>query len=131
MEQTYWAQGENRFRVIGDSEFVCLCDADTLLVRRIDELLEQLIVSPGVAGKLFMLRSFLLRRKEACVKVWEDAAQKLLGRSIDFPCRYTLRRNSNSPDNETPFCVIRFCYWSTGISARFGTGCVRFEREDI
>jgi hypothetical protein len=68
VEQTYWAQGENRFRVIGDSDFVCLCDADTLLVRRIDELLEQLRAAQAWPGSLFMVRSFLLRRKEACVK---------------------------------------------------------------
>ena len=105
VEQTYWAQGENRFRVIGDSEFVCLCDADTLLVRRIDELLEQLRASPGVAGRVVHAPQFSATKERSVRQGWEDAAQKLLGRSIDFPCRYTLRRNSNSPDNETPFCV--------------------------
>jgi|ERR1700730_16030064 len=104
VENTHFVQAENRFRVIGDSEFICLCDADTLLVRRIDDLLMELRAEPAVAGVVVHGPQFPHTKKKSARQSWEEAAQALLGRSISFPCRYTLSKTLGTADNETPFC---------------------------
>ena len=101
---SYFAQGENRFRVIGDSELVCMCDADTLLVRPIDELLQELKARPAVAGVVVHTAPFPRTKERTIRQTWEHTAQMILERSIEFPCRYTLRKSADARDNETPFC---------------------------
>jgi hypothetical protein len=103
-KDSYFAQGENRFRVIGDSELVCMCDADTLLVRRIDELLQELKAKPAVAGVVVHSPQFSRTKERTVRQGWEYAAQMLLGRSIEFPCHCTLQKSEDGGDNQTPFC---------------------------
>lgn len=101
--QDPYAQEKNRWRAIGDSEFVCMSDADTLFVRPIDELLQSLRNSPAVAGVVVHHPQFTSTKERNVRQGWDYAARKLLGRSIAFPCRHTLQ-NSETADNETPFC---------------------------
>ena len=103
-ENSHFAQAENRFRVIGDSELVCMCDADTLLLRPIDELLQELKAKPAVAGVVVHGPQFSRTKERTVRQGWEYAAQMLLARSIEFPCRYTLWKSADARDNETPFC---------------------------
>lgn len=94
---------DSRWSVIGDSEFVCMSDADTLLVRPIDELLQRLRDSPAVAGVVVHYPQFDSTKERNVRQGWDFAAQKLLGRSIAFSCRHTLQQRG-AVDNETPFC---------------------------
>jgi len=98
-----FAQSENRWRVIGDCEFVCMSDADTLFVRPIDELLRELRDRPAVAGVGVHHPQFTVTPEQNVRQGWEYAAQKLLGRKVEFACRHTLQ-NKEEADNETPFC---------------------------
>lgn len=102
--QNPYAQAENRWRVVGDSEFVCMSDADTLLVRRIDELLQELRDRPAVAGVVVHFPQFAATKEKNVRQGWEYTARMLLGRSIAFPCRHTLQKK-DAADNETPFCA--------------------------
>jgi hypothetical protein len=103
-EKSIFAQGENRFRVIGDSEFVCMSDPDTLMLRRFDELLQELRDKPAVAGAVVRGSQFPPTKERTNRQGWEYTAQMLLGRSIAFPCRHTFAESPDTPDDETPFC---------------------------
>lgn len=103
--KSIFAQGENRFRVIGDSEFVCMSDPDTLILRPFDELLQELRDNPAVAGAVVRVPQFPRTSEKTVRQGWEYTAQMLLGRSIAFPCRHTFAEGPDAPDEETPFCM--------------------------
>ncbi len=104
-EKSIFAQGENRLRVIGDSEFVCMSDPDTLVIRRFDELLQELRDRPAVAGAVVRVPQFPRTKERTVRQGWEYTAQMLLGRSISFPCRHVFAEGPDTPDDETPFCA--------------------------
>lgn len=104
-QKSIFAQGENRFRVIGDSEFVCMSDPDTLVVRRFDELLQELRDRPAIAGAVIRVPQFPRTKDRTVRQGWNYTAQMLLGRSIAFPCRHAFAEGPDTVDDETPFCV--------------------------
>jgi hypothetical protein len=102
--KSFFALGWNRFRALGASEVVCMCDVDTLFVRRIDELLEAVRAAPAITGVGVHGPQFTPRAGQAQFEIWQDTARRILGEEIDLPCRYTLFHPPNPDDNQIPFC---------------------------
>lgn len=84
----FYAQGELRLEVFSpDADVVCLCDADTALLRSIPELLDDLLGTPAVLASVAHFTPFPER---ASHDAWQEVARTLLGKSIPLKFRHTL-----------------------------------------
>lgn len=87
----------------GEYDVVIFCDADTLLIRPVDELLFMVRQSPAVMGVIAHY-PFPLNAEDNVKQVWMELARQFAGKPIDFKYRYTLV----SPDDLSEFASCPF-----------------------
>ena len=114
--KTHWAD-PGRYRQIGYRataqarwtydydiyDVIVFCDADTLLVRPIDDLLIHFLQSPKAMGVIAHY-PFPMDAGADNREIWAGLAQRFIGKPLAFNYRYTLSQN-RSRDAQTPFYV--------------------------
>ncbi|WP_373502076.1 hypothetical protein [Aestuariivirga sp.] len=96
-----------------DADVAIICDADTLLVRPLAEaFLREMVEAPALAGTIAHFAPPLKDTRKPPPKpivstamLWEELSQRVLGRPVDMSYRYTLRRESDPPDEPCPFYI--------------------------
>ncbi|AXS41419.1 hypothetical protein [Breoghania sp. L-A4] len=100
------AQGELRLQVFSeDADVACLCDADTVLMRPIPEILDAMASEGAVLGTIAHGTPF---RGRSSVEAWDEVATRLLDAPIPLDHRHTLVDPDNaaqSPRARCPFYV--------------------------
>jgi len=116
------AQHDRRFEVIRkDADLAILCDADVVLMRPINDLVQSLVARPALAGVIAYLHfpwkrkgRFPFTRKSRFPWIgrgrlrdpsveWREIAKAAIGRDIDRPYRYTFLDENTPPT--APFYI--------------------------
>lgn len=99
------AHGEKRWQHnYDDYDLIIFHDADTILLKSIDELLIELSDSNSVAGVLAHY-PFPHLKDEHPAELWQTYAKKFIGRTIPLEYQYSLIADDNSEDAKCPFYV--------------------------
>ena len=97
-----YAQGELRFECFSrEADIACFCDADTVLVRPIPEMIERVSTEPALYGSIAHASPF------ADANGWQDVFQTVLGRPPPLDYAYTLSEPEaeNGGGSSCPFYV--------------------------
>jgi len=88
-KDSYGATGEHRSNIYRpDADVVIFCDADTLVLRSFDELLERHIEQPAFRGVI--AHKPFPERVEDDAGRWRELSRAVLGEEIPLDCNYTL-----------------------------------------
>jgi len=101
-----FAQGNARFLYDYDAyDIVVFCDADTLLIKQIDDLFIRLQKSPAVIGTIAHY-TFPHAPGENVDQTWRKLAKQFTGKSIELNYRHTLVSDTNHSEfPNSPFYV--------------------------
>lgn len=92
-EKSYLASANERWRYLpADCDFLIHCDADIVMLRPIDDLLEDLSANPAVGGAIAH-SPFPQFPCETPAERWQKLADHFLGRPIDLDYKHTLGCN--------------------------------------
>lgn len=98
------AQGNNRWNHNYDNyDLIIFSDADTILIKPINELLLQVMKKNLVAGVIAHY-PFPHDKNESPNELWHNYAKRFIGKDISLNFRYTLL-NSQDEDSSCPFYV--------------------------
>ena len=99
---SYAAQGNARWKYNYEGyDIVIFCDADTLLVRPIDDVLARIQQSPAVMGVMAHY-PFNWNTGDDNDQAWMELARRFLGKPIDLNHKYTLV-SDDDPSANCPF----------------------------
>ncbi len=105
-KKSYGAQANARWSVAPeDCDLVIFADADVLMVRRIDDLLERLLAESSVAGAIAHY-PFPQFPGDVPAQKWDSLARESIGRKIRLDYRHTLAPDSApAAQRDCPFYV--------------------------
>lgn len=93
----YRAQHFQRFEIMRpNADMVFICDADTAILRPLDELIAQCKQKPSIFG-------VIAQHHIPFEQTWQELAYKIIGKSIDIKYRYALLP-CDAP-NQAPFYI--------------------------
>lgn len=101
----YHAQGDAQWIYDhGNYDYVCIVDADVLIVRPIDDLLTNMLQDPAITGTIAHY-PFPTNTGENPQQVWQNLATHFIGKPIDFEYRYTLVEGEPLESTFCPFYI--------------------------
>ena len=96
-KREYLATGDARWSSFTDDcDFVIFSDADTLVLRRIDDLLESLQATPAIAGTIAHWTCFQSNGEEP-LREWQVLSRACLGHEIPLEYEHTLTTDQTTP----------------------------------
>lgn len=102
-EKSYDAQGDRQWELdYGEYDVVCFADADTLLLRPMDELVEGVAAEPAFCGAIAHY-PYRVSGGFAGPDDWQALAGEFLGRDIELAFNYSLL--PDDPAHKCPFYV--------------------------
>ena len=90
LEKSYSAQAELRFDVIGDADVSIFCDADVVLLDRVDEFIEKVQEKPGLVGTMAFSSPFAGQPEKNNEEWWAFLAEKSGVQGMNLNCSYPL-----------------------------------------
>lgn len=101
---SYASQGNARWKYNYDGyDIVILCDADTLLIQPIDDVVTRMQTSPAVMGVIAHY-PFTWQTEQDNEQVWSELAKDFIGKPIDLKYKYTLLPHDD-PSSNSPFYI--------------------------
>jgi len=105
-------QHEMRVDLIGpDADIAVLCDADIAPMRRFDDLSQDILSRPALAGVIAHYHFTMAGRERRPDVDWREVARAVIGKHIQRPYRYTLL--DKTAQDEAPFYINYGVYIGT------------------